>query len=217
MNKNQTERVFQFPCSRKYPVDQMCERIVRALQARNFAVPGLKIAIKRPSWSNEEFVTNIQGPNFEIDFDNRDSIAAVEATRIHIPGKQLRLHSNLRHIVLQLGSSDPKVASGRENQPRERVYVYWGSQSESRVFPALETLPIYLFATEDTRWLERGMPSHFLTRDVFTRFNQWLRENVIAQLESGGNFESVPMPQNSVASPETDELRRRLETTEFCS
>lgn len=215
MNNKATERVFLFPSSRKYPVDQMCERIVQELHARNFEVPGVSVMLTRPSWNNEKYVSNIQGPNFEIDFEQRDSANAIDVTRIHIPGKQLRLHTNIKHIVLQLGASDPEVASGRRNQQRESVAVYWGSQCESRVVPPVETLPIYLFATTDLRWLERGLPSHFLTRDVFNRFNQWLRDNVIAPLTSGGDFQTAPT--DVTAGALSEELRRRLETTEFCS
>lgn len=218
MRKSPEHRVFLFPTSRQYPVDEVCEQIIRALHARNFEVPGLKVCIKQPSWENVAYVTGIVGPNFGIQFEQRGFVAGIDVTKIHIPGQELSLSEVERYIFLHLCDDHATSASDRSNQGRKGLCVYRGSENATYVRLHEPTRPVYLVATDDSRWIERGFPSHFLTRDVLTRFSRWLKDNVLARIESGTAF-TADSPAES--QPEiqrlSDELRRRLETTEFCS
>ena len=186
MNKTSMRRAFIFPGSRRYPVDEVCEEIVRALCKCRFRARGLKVEVMRPASENVAYVTRIQGANFEIEFETREFDGTQAATRIHIPGRELRLGNCEQHIFLHVCEDDPEVASGEKNHGPNSLCVYKGSEGGARIEPLTpkQQVPIFLVATDDSRWLELGRPANLLTRDVLLQFRCWLKENVLAHIES---------------------------------
>ena len=184
MSEISTAGTFLFPESRKYPVDEVCEQIVRALHARDFAVPGLTVETVRLSWTSAFFVRRVHGANFELEFEPRESAAGIEVSRLHIPGRELRLSNYEQHIFLHLCHENPEAAADADNHRASSLCVYRGSESGAWIQPPEPRLPVYLIATEDSRWSELDRPQHFLTRNVFIQFNRWLREHVLDRIQS---------------------------------
>lgn len=61
---------FLYPTSRQYPMDEVCERIVRELEARNWSVPGITVEFDTYGTGAERFrlVRMIKGADFRIYF-----------------------------------------------------------------------------------------------------------------------------------------------------
>jgi hypothetical protein len=92
---------FVYPRSRQFPFDEVCERIVRELEARNWDVPGIKaeFSIIGSGEAKFRFVSRITSDDFRLWFCRKqgvliarelNDIAAV--TQLTIPEKELHVY-----------------------------------------------------------------------------------------------------------------------------
>jgi hypothetical protein len=65
-----TEPTFLYPHSRQFPFDEVCEQIVRALEERNWNVPGISVEFDVYGTGDEKYrmVRHIKGQNFKLWF-----------------------------------------------------------------------------------------------------------------------------------------------------
>src|SRR5262249_21975675 len=129
------------------------------------------------------------GPDFQIDFEQRDLSCEIAVRSIRIPGRTLWLTRNPEDIFLHYCNVDIDVANCRKNHPSEGLCVYRGSDGGNYIQPPEQRLPVFLVATDDSHWLKHGCRSHFLTREVLSQFTLWLRTNVIGRLELASDDE----------------------------
>ncbi len=96
-----TELTFLYPKSRQFPFDEVCEQIVRALEERNWSVPGLIINFNVYGTGAQKYrlVQYIKGDSFKLHFGrpqtrmgNWNDIAAV--TEIVIPRQELHVYED---------------------------------------------------------------------------------------------------------------------------
>ena len=96
-----TGPTFLYPKSRQFPFDEVCEQIVRALEERNWRVPGIKVEFDTYGRGTRQYrlVRYIKGDDFRLWFcrvqanmgDWNDTAAINE---IVIPGKDLRVYED---------------------------------------------------------------------------------------------------------------------------
>lgn len=97
-----TEPTFLYPISRQFPFDEVCERIVRELKARNFTVPGLDVEFDVYGTGDEKYrlVHKITGADFRLYFGRSQGrlgrhwfdVAAI--TEIRIPRRELHIYED---------------------------------------------------------------------------------------------------------------------------
>jgi hypothetical protein len=80
---------FIYPREREYPFDAVCGQIVRALQERNWSVPGISVEFDRELPA----VRYVRGDDFKLWFCRGDR-GLTGVAEIIIPGKQLRVYSD---------------------------------------------------------------------------------------------------------------------------
>lgn len=96
---------FLYPKSRKFPFDEVCEQIVRALEARNWQVPGLKVDLDEYGSGEAKFrlVRCVRGDDFKIYFCRVQGPAGTEyhhwndtaaVTEIVIPRKEIHIYED---------------------------------------------------------------------------------------------------------------------------
>lgn len=93
---------FLYPRSRQFPFDEVCERIVRELERRNWNVPGIEVDfdVYGSGESKYQMVRHLKGADFKLWFcrtqgsagDGYNDTAAV--TEIVIPQKELHVHKD---------------------------------------------------------------------------------------------------------------------------
>ncbi|MEC7838803.1 MAG: hypothetical protein VX777_02040 [Chlamydiota bacterium] len=93
---------FLYPKSRQFPVDEVCEKIVRALEKRNWKVPGVQVKFN-DSGTGElkyRYVSIIKGADFRLWFCRiqgrisywKNDVAAI--TEISIPKRELHVYDD---------------------------------------------------------------------------------------------------------------------------
>jgi hypothetical protein len=93
---------FLYPESRQYPVDQVCEKIVRALEKRNWKIDGIEVEFTDLGTGEEKYrrVSKIEGENFKLWFcrtqkninPDYNDISAI--SEISIPRRKLCVYSD---------------------------------------------------------------------------------------------------------------------------
>ncbi|QQG45190.1 MAG: hypothetical protein HYW89_04300 [Candidatus Sungiibacteriota bacterium] len=195
---------FKYPTSRQFPFDEVCEKIVHALEVRNWKVPGIKIEFNQWGTGEEKyrFVSVIEGANFQLQF----SLIRIESvSQINIPGMELNVYSdesgpgfylyvgddwNRDRKMFELGS---KCNSKLRGEPR--IYLrYEGICHCDNTMNLPQSLPHLHRGKRSpllrhTNDLDREYdpvghePKEFVTSEIFTKFTDWLSENVLRVIE----------------------------------
>ena len=93
---------FLYPYSRQFPFDEVAERIVRAMEKRNWEVPGISVDFYTYGSGEAKYkmVNNIVGDDFKLHFgrpqgqisDNKNDIAAL--ANVCIPKEILQVYED---------------------------------------------------------------------------------------------------------------------------
>jgi hypothetical protein len=97
------EPQFLYPFSRQFPFDEVCERIVRELEIRNWQVPGITVKFEHYGTGDQKFrhVSRVMGKDFKLWFCRKqrtmpggqyNDIAAIN--EIVIPRKELHVYNS---------------------------------------------------------------------------------------------------------------------------
>lgn len=104
---------FLYPVSRQFPFDDVCEKIVRELEKRNWQVPGIDVEIDEYGGGEQLFccVRTVKSCNFKLYFLRKqgtmgewNDTAAIST--ITIPGKELKVYNDDSLIMFYLYVGD---------------------------------------------------------------------------------------------------------------
>lgn len=189
---------FLYPKSRQFPVDEVCEKIVRELEKRDWNVPDIKVKFR--SCGGFPMVDLITGQSFKISFGRAQgqlspqyyNTAAV--SEIVIPMKELHLFEDESGPTLNIYVGDDweaekvwfmtssKVHTKLSGQPRRHLR-YSGSASTTERITYRKIRPTYLIHNNDLgreHNLKNGDPKFYVTQEVMKDFKTWLENNVLA-------------------------------------
>ena len=201
---------FLYPMFRQYPVDEVCEKIVREVEKRNFDVPGLKIEVETygTGAAKYRYVSSICGREFKLRFCRKqrllpggryNDIAGV--TQINIPLKEINIYEDESGptFYLYVGKNwekdrdafveGSKVNSKLNKEPRKYL-MYHGSclcgrssRNMAHTHPGFRP-PMLLHDNDLGREYDpRGRdPKSFKTDEVLEEFKKYLEEVVLEDI-----------------------------------
>lgn len=205
------DTTFLYPRSRQYPVDKVCERIVRALEKRGWNVPGIQVEYydSKSKGLKYRHVSKIEGEDFKLWFCRiqgsinayKNDIAAIH--EIVIPRRQLVVHEDESGPVFYTYVGDDwekdkdtfmnrwKLRSKFDGKPK--TYLKYTGRSgpldengySSQTY--LHKRHPYLVNDDDLgREYQAcgGEPIYFHTNEVFREIIGWLKVNVLERIES---------------------------------
>lgn len=215
----QTERSnkmqFLYPTSRQFPVDEVCEQIVRELEKRNWKIPGIEVEFHEYGSGEQKFrnVNRIKSKDFQLWFcreqgripdTHRNDFAAV--TEIVIPEKELRIYDDESgpNFYLYVGDdyesdrerfmNGSKVDSKLYGEPKTYL-EYTGSFDLRRRTRYSNRRPSLLVHTNNSGRQydpEGEEPKSFRTDEVMEEFKKYLEEAVL------GMINTIPIPSEKI-------------------
>lgn len=223
---SEVKPTFLYPRSRQYPFDEVCEKIVRELEKRNWNVPGVSVEMDVYGTGEEKFrtVRYVKGENFKLWFcrvqgalpgGQWNDTAAV--TELIIPGEEIHVYDDesgptyIKYVGQDweqdkawfLASS--KIHAKMRNEPR-RYLVYSGKhripdRQGSYDWHLPNRRKPYLHSDDD---LGRQYSPHedeplcYSTSTVLDGFRDWLQGNVLDFIKT--------FPEQEVASVSVSDL-----------
>ena len=207
MNEKQEEYIgptFLYPKSRQFPFDEVCERIVRELEIRNWQVPGIEVKFDVYGSGEAKFrmVRCLKGKDFKLLFcrtqgkagDHYSDVAAV--TEMIIPKMHLRVYEDESgpSFYCYVGKNWErdrksfmnrfKVNSKMDKKPR--IYIqYTGGCVQPSNGGIQHTYggrrsPYFVHNNDGREYAPKGKePNYFVTGDIFSEFTKWLTENIL--------------------------------------
>lgn len=210
---------FLYPTSRQYPIDDVCDKIVRELEKRNWQAPGITVEFNVYGAGKQKYrhVATIKGLDFKLWFcrvqrllpgGNWNDIAAV--SEVKIPGKEMHVYEDesgptYYHYVGDNWERDreafmnvSKVNSKLKNKPR--LYLQYSGAFSKDNGPYRSSLQgtrrPYLVHTNDLgrEYDPEGKePKFFWTADVMADFTRYLKQEVLEKL-----ILSQPIPAKKI-------------------
>lgn len=200
-----SEPTFLYPKSRQFPFDEVCDQIVRALEERNWDVPGINVEFDVYGSGDEKYrmVHCIKGDDFKLWFCRiqgrlnltLNDIAAV--TEIVIPKKELHVYEDESGPTLYVYSgknwsedkerflTGSKLDSRRREEPRWYLQYKGACNCDARILGAQMThthqgdrSPLLIVDHE----VNKGEPRQYRTWDVFHEFTLWLKNDLLAKI-----------------------------------
>lgn len=222
---------FLYPKSRQFPFDETCEQIVRALQARNWEVPGFVVEFVNYGSGAQKlrYVDSIKSTRSAIDRGQHDVAIHFGRPQGSLPGRRWSDVAAVQE--LQLSKRTLRVY---EDESGPAYYVYVGADWErdratwwSRPNTRLNGIPRMcvkysgrsrgkgmrapaLICEQDRREYgpEGAEPREFKTAEVMAEFHAYLRDVVLPALEAHPAVEVVeasavepPIPMPYGAGP----------------
>lgn len=209
---------FLYPFSRQYPFDEVCEQIVRALEERNWEVPGITVGLDDYGSGDQKFrlVQYIRGRDFKIHFGRPQRLMpggqwndTAAVSDITIPMRELRVCEDESGPTFYLyvggnwGRDREKFMTGwkvnsKLNGKRRTYLHYKGAFHTDRgSYPASwhHQRRTYLVHTNDLGREydpEGDEPRFFVTSEVMEEFRQYLEQTVLASIMSH------PIPEEKI-------------------
>lgn len=204
----ESEYRFLYTTSRQFPFDEVCDKIVRELQKRNYQVPGIEVVLDSYGSGNRKFryVSRIKGNDFKIYFcrvqggidgTQHNDIAA--PTEIHIPQKELNVYEDESGptFYLYVGKdwesdkeafmTKSKVHSKMDCKPR--TYLRYSGRERYMGRRAVILKPDNDLGREYDP--EDGEPTQFVVSEVFDSFTLYLENVVLKQILETPIFSGV--------------------------
>lgn len=227
LSDEQTERSremqFLYPTSRQYPIDEVCEKIVRELELRNWQVPDMEVEFHDYGSGEQMFrvLQSIKGTDFYMRFGRpqrtmdgghwNDTAAISE---IGIPRKILSVFNDESGptFYLYVGKDwekdqtrffrGPKVNSRLRNE--RRIYLrYSGRADEGGRYTISGQRSPFLVHDDDLGREyspRKGEPHVLMTEEVMQEFNDYLSGNVLAAICT----QPVPDEKVDILTPPED-------------
>ena len=205
---------FLYPKSRQYPFDETCEKIVRALERRNFKVPGIKVEfnIYGSGEDKYQYVRNIYTNSFKLHFGRKQGMLderkmdAAACEEITIPRQQIRVREDESGptFYLYVGNNwdkdkesfinGYKVNSKLYKKPRTYL-TYKGSWSDECYYSG-QRAPLLVHTNDLKREYDpKGdEPKQFNVADKLEEFNQYLSEKILGYILSFPESEIINSP-----------------------
>jgi hypothetical protein len=207
----QTERSnqmqFLYPTSRQFPVDEVCEQIVRELEQRNWNVPEMTVEFDVYGSGEQKlrYVHQIKGQDFKIYFGRKqrtmedgryNDIAAV--TEIVIPKKEIRVYEDESGPTFYLYVGDEwdkdrekfmngmKVNSKLNGEPRTYLEYKGAWSNPARYIYPGQRPPLLVHNNNLGREYDpkKNEPVSFKTAEVMEEFRQYLEDVILKTIMS---------------------------------
>ena len=201
---------FIYPTSRQFPFDDVCERIVDALEQRNWDIPGLTVKIDDYGSGDQKLrlVRSIEGRDFKIRFGRiqrhmpggrwNDNAAVAD---IVIPKKELSVYEDESGPTFYLYVGDDwgrdrvefmggsKVNSKLDGDPRTYLRYLGGCDCSKDGMKHTHTgqrSPVLVHDSDLGREYEPvgDEPTHIATVEVMEEIRRYLEETVLASIRS---------------------------------
>lgn len=213
------ESRFLYPHSRQFPFDEVCEHIVRELEARNWTVPGITVEFN--SYGSYRMVSYLKGDGFELWFcriqghlgGTWNNTAAV--TEMIIPGKELHVYDDESGPTFYVYVGDDwerdkrtffnsiKVNSRLHGEPRTYLKYSGECRCLSAGWPNRShthrgrRLPLLVPDNDLGREYdpEGDEPTSYRTDEVFAEFTVWLEDNLLRKIMA------QPLPASEQRQP----------------
>lgn len=204
---------FLYPKSRQFPFDEVCEKIVRAIEKRNWEVPGLTVEFSTYGSGKAKhiYISNIRGKDFKLRFcrgqenlGGYNDIAAV--SEVTIPKQQICVYedeSGPRYYLYVGGDWDKdkdKFIDGikthsKLNKEPKMYLMYKGGCTIA--YSYRNQRPPFLFHDNDIsrEYMPEGNePTEFVLEDKFQEFTDWLDKNVLDYIFTFPEAEVIKFP-----------------------
>lgn len=189
---------FLYPKSRQFPFDEVCEKIVRAIEKRNWEVPGLTVEFSTygSGKAKYQYVSKICGDEFKLNFcrvqenlGGYNDIAAVN--EVTIPQQQICVYEDESGptYYLYVGgdweNDKNKFVNGIKTNSKlskePRMYLKYKGSWNGRYSYRKQRPPFLLHDNDIGREYipEENEPTEFVLADKFKEFSDWLSENVL--------------------------------------
>lgn len=202
---------FLYPKGTQYPFDEVCEKIVRVLEKRNWNTSGIEVNFVNDTLGRQTFrrVTKISGNNFRLTFGREQGriapglkdLAAVH--EIVIPKRELTVYAEEEGPNYRIYAGDNwyrdehtfmnggRLQSKLYNEPK--IYLIYGGalnpQSENgwrgKRYGGGNNRNPYLVNDDDVGREYRANedePKYFHTDQVYQEIQAWLESNVLWRL-----------------------------------
>lgn len=208
---------FLYPTSKQYPVDEVCEKIVRALEKRNWKVPGIEVEFDDYGTGELKFrhVWRIKGEDFKLWFcrfqgsiyGRRIDTAAI--SEIVIPERELHVNEDesgptyYTYVGGNWEEDKDRFMNGRKIDSKldggPRTYLKYSGGNDRR---RSHLLMNDTFLGREYKARE-GEPKQFSTEDVFREVEEWLNVNVLTKIQSFDEATEVDLTtESSIPYPE---------------
>ena len=191
---------FLYPTARQFPFDEVCGNLVKALEQKQFNVPGIKVELysygQRETYSR---VGTIEGDDFRLTFGRRQGLVDFElnntaaVAELDIPLKKLKVceDNSGPTFYLYVGTdweTDKqqfvhgfKVNSKYNGKPRTYL-TYSGSLRKDRpgIYQREKIMPFLAHNDDLGREYspQNGEPTYFETPVIFNEFKEFLEEKL---------------------------------------
>lgn len=194
-----TDPTFLYPQSRQFPFDEVCEQIVRALEERNWEVPGIDVVFDVYGTGADKYrlVRRITGPDFVLRFGRpqgnlgrwNDTAAISE---INIPQQELHVYDDEsgptyyvycgKNWAAHRDAFENRIKVNSKLRGGARIYLRYSGRG-GRMERSSQLVHDSDLGRE---WLptKRRDKQSFRTADVFEHFTMWLQDNVLALIVS---------------------------------
>ncbi len=184
---------FLYPRSRQFPMDAVCEEIVRELEKRKFDVNNIVVAFNWIKTESDEwkYVSHITGPDFRLWFCRVQGslgcgwMDAAAVCELIIPGKELHVCTDESgpSLFVHVGK-EPWSFKGKQNSKinkQPRTYLKYKGAFPTDWAYGLTRAPILKHDNEHGREydLEPGDPELYRTQDIMDEFTSYLRNHVL--------------------------------------
>ena len=187
---------FLYPTSRQFPVDEVCELIVRELEQRNWSVPGMTVEFDKYGSGDQKMtlVRKVKGNDFQIHFGRVQGLLpggrynnTAAVSNINIPKKEISVYDDESGptFYLYVGNdweqdrekfvNSSKINSKLKGEPRWYVkYSGSGSPTGSCSYQGRRS-PYLVHDSDLCREYDPGSaPQLFFTKEVFEEFRVYL-------------------------------------------
>ena len=207
MSVSKAKPKFLYPRSRQFPVDEVAEKIVRAIEKRNWKVPGIRLEFETYGFRGVDYIyiSTISGDNFKLEFlrsqreifDGVNDIAAIY--KMIIPKEQLSVYQDESGpaYVMYVGDNwdrdkewfmtSFKFHDKMNNKPKKYLRYEGDKRCERSE---------NLVAIKDCREYgpEGDEPVSFNLEETFKRFNDWMEKNILSYILSFPEADVVDPP-----------------------
>jgi len=184
------EPTFLYPQARKYPFDEVCEQIVRALEERNWDVPGIAVDfyISGTGEAKHRKVDTIRGDGFKLWFCRvqgrlspwLNDTAAI--CKITIPGKELTVYGENcdDHLAVYVGRNWERDKNAFINYSKVNSKL----SGDPRTYLQYRGRSLLVHDNDQGREYDpKGRePKSYIASDVFAEVTQWLKDNLLATI-----------------------------------
>ena len=189
---------FLYPESRQFPFDEVCENIVRALEKRNWTVPGIEVEFYNYGSGEEKYrnVTEIKGDDFKLffcrgqgkvgSFSNFSAISEITIPKQELtvfedesgPTYRLYVGKDWEHDKEWFLDST-KVLAKLDNEPR-RYLKYTGEDIYDKDCNRKRAEKLVADNDLNREYSPEGdEPVEINLQSVFEEISNWLKENVL--------------------------------------